>query len=374
MEIASATIVNFRNLRCVETTFASGVNLIYGPNAQGKTNLLEALYMLVTGRSFRTRSERDLVPWLCTDYEATLIRASVRTRYGTDRIVLSFNKVEKHVFVNGEALRRLGELIGRVNAVLFTPADLQLVQGPPQQRRRFLDLCLSQTSRLYLQALQRYDLALRQRNALLKLHRTRPSLREELTPYHWQLAEAGGLIMSMRARALRQLSCTAAAYYAEIAGRDQPLDVRYRPSVGDEEQMTAEAFSDELAKSLEVNVEEDAARGSTSVGPHRDDFCVLLGNHDVRDFGSQGQQRTCVLALKFAELAFVEQECGEAPILFLDDLMSELDEHRRRQLLSALRPDVQVFLTTTEYELVGTAAPVAGVFRMEDGILTRQEP
>lgn len=351
MQICEIVIRSFRNIRLVKAEFGAGINVICGRNAQGKTNLLEALYMLVTGRSFRTRNERELIPWDESNYEATVIRAHVRGKAGEDVYHLAFDRKQKFVSVNGQALTRLGELLGRLNAVLFTPADLMLVQGAPQQRRRFLDICLCQTSRLYLMALQRYDEALRRRNTLMRLHRERKDLASVVAPYTEELSLQGAAIMALRARALRELSSTAAGYYAQIAQGGEELAVKYLPCVA-----FAEPSEDELApllrKEFEVSFPADVASGSTSVGPHRDDFQFLLDDHDARHYASQGQQRSCVLALKLAELAFLAKTRKELPILFLDDLMSELDQVRREGLLAALPPDIQTFVTTTERELI----------------------
>ncbi len=352
MQIVRFQVQDFRNLRRVDQEFGPAVNVIIGRNAQGKTNLLEAMFMLVTGRSFRTRNERELVPWDKPDYVATVIRASVRNRLGTDRYLVSFNKQEKFISVNDIPLQRLGELIGRVNAVLFTPGDLELVQGAPAKRRRFLDMCLSQTSRTYLQALQRYELALRQRNALLRLHAQRSNLAREVAPFHEELATMGALIMTARREALDELSAVAQAYHSEIADDATKLVLRYRPNMAGDQCKREDAVRAALLTELEASLGEDCARGATSVGPHRDDFDFLIDTKDARDFASQGQQRTCVLALKLAELAWLSKKRGEFPILLLDDLMSELDESRRRRLLRALPSGAQTFITTTDRALV----------------------
>ncbi|MGB9692012.1 MAG: DNA replication/repair protein RecF [Candidatus Sumerlaeaceae bacterium] len=368
MEIREVAIRDFRNLRRIEERFDAGLNLIFGRNAQGKTNLLEALHMLVTGRSFRTRNERELVPWNSEDYSATIVRAKVQRRDGEDFYHLAFNKTQKFVSVNGDALTRLGDLVGRLNAVLFTPADLQLVQGAPSQRRRFLDICLSQTSRLYLQALQRYDAALRQRNAVLKMHQ-RKHLATELAPYNQELAASGALIMVHRAQALEELSALARSFYEQVAGEDEMLNVHYSPSVSSDTREES-GLREKIKEALERMLPEDSTRGVTNVGPHRDDFGFRIGLRDARDYASQGQQRTCVLALKFAELSFLTKRRGEPPVLFLDDLMSELDAGRRTQLLECLPREVQTFITLTERELV-PGQEFGGIFEMKNGELRR---
>lgn len=369
MEIEKVSIRDFRNLRLVEQDFASGLNVIFGRNAQGKTNLLEALHMLVTGRSFRTRNEREIVPWNASGYTATVVRATVRRQGGTDLFHLAFNKTQKFVSVNGEALTRLGDLVGRLNAVLFTPADLQLVQGAPQQRRRFLDICLAQTSRLYLQALQRFDTALRQRNALLKMQHQRKNLAGEVAPYHEELAASGAIIMKQRSSALAELSELSRLYYAQIAGNNETLLVQYAPSVTCES-LEEDVIRERIKNILERTLQEDRMRGVTSTGPHRDDFVFLLNEKDARDFASQGQQRTCVLALKLAELTFLAKHRGEPPILFLDDLLSELDAGRRTHLLNCLPENVQTFVTMTDREVI-SGRNAAAIFEMKNGDLKR---
>lgn len=351
MQICEIVIRSFRNIRLVEAQFGAGINVICGRNAQGKTNLLEALYMLVTGRSFRTRNERELIPWNESDYQATVIRARVRGESGEDVYHLAFDRKQKFVSVNGQALTRLGELLGRLNAVLFTPADLMLVQGAPQQRRRFLDICLCQTSRLYLKALQRYDEALRRRNTLIRLHRERKDLASVVAPYTEELSIQGATIMALRAQALRELSSTATGYYAQIAQGGEKLTIKYLPCLSFRE-TTENRLAQLLRTEFEASFHADVASGSTSVGPHRDDFQFLLDDHDARHYASQGQQRSCVLALKLAEMAFLATARMELPILFLDDLMSELDPVRRKSLLAALPLEIQTFVTTTERELL----------------------
>lgn len=372
MNVRELQVLNFRNLGLIRAEFAPGLNLVYGQNAQGKTNLLEALYLLVTGRSFRTSSERELIPWVRDAYEATVIRARVEKRTGEERCLFTFNQSEKHIFVNGEPIARLGELIGRINAVLFTPDDLQLVRGAPGSRRRFLDVELSQVSRSYLHHLQRYDLALRQRNSLLKQHQHRPNLKDELLVWDAQLVEHGAELTMSRYTMLQELSRVAGEKYRKIAGTTETLSLQYRPSPAarDADDLVFPNARELLAAALRRATDEDIRRGATSVGPHRDDFDFLLSGHNARDFGSQGQQRSCVLSLKLAELHYMQQATREMPLLLLDDLMSELDESRRRSLLQSLDEGVQTFVTTTEREPVLALVRPQRTYLMEDGHLS----
>lgn len=367
MIIHDIQVINFRNLVAVRAEFKAGLNLLYGRNAQGKTNLLEAVYMLVTGRSFRTTSERELIPWAKDAYEATVVRARVEKRTGEERCLLTFNQNEKHVFVNGESIHKLGDLIGRINAVLFTPEDLQLVRGSPGLRRRFMDIELSQVSRLYLQHLQRYDLALRQRNAILRQHQHRPGLARELAVYDEALIAHGTEMICYRQQMLAELSDLAEECYRQISEGSEPLRLQYRPSPSKKADVQNGTAQDLYRAALAASIAEDIRRGTTSVGPHRDDFDFVLGGHSARDYGSQGQQRSCVLALKLAELEYMKRVTGEAPLLLLDDLMSELDAPRRKALLAGLSPGIQTFLTTTEKEPVLELVSPQRIFQVEDG-------
>ncbi|MCX7020558.1 MAG: DNA replication/repair protein RecF [Candidatus Sumerlaeota bacterium] len=369
MLISELQIINFRNIAFLRAAFAPGLNLIHGPNAQGKTNVLEAISLLVTGRSFRTTMDREMIPWVRDTYEATLVRARVEKRSGEERFMLTFNQSEKHVTINGNPIGRLGELVGRINAVLFTPSDLQIVRGGPAFRRRFLDVELSQISRRYLFCLQRYDLALRQRNALLKMHQSRPNLRQELFPWDAQLAEHGAELIHARQRMVAQLSQLSASAYNRISGGSEGMKITYQSQTqpGDDDDIGT--IRAKLEQALAKTQAEDIRRGATSAGPHRDDFTFLLSGRDARDYGSQGQQRSCVLAMRLAELKIMEDATGECPLLLLDDLMSELDESRKRAFMECLDRRIQIFLTATERELVVSHVKPDMIFHMDDGTL-----
>lgn len=372
MIIRELQLLNFRNLKLVRADFAPGLNVICGPNAQGKTNLLEAVYMLVTGRSFRAGHERELIPWDREGYEATIVRAVVVKSAAPEKYVLTFNQSEKNILVNGMPIARLGDLVGRINAVLFTPGDLALVQAGPEGRRRFLDVLLAQTSREYLHHLQRYDLALRQRNALLKQRGRGSSARQEISVRDVQLAESGAVITRLRAGAIAQLSRLSGAAYASISGAREPMALTYEPSAGPaSEDSDDNARRQSLADALAASLDDDLRRGFTTTGPHRDNFSFLLEGKDARQFGSQGQQRSCVLAVRFAETYYMEAATGEKPVLLLDDLMSELDEDRKRAVLGMLDSDSQTLLTCTEAELVTQYLQPAAVWKMDGGRLAR---
>jgi DNA replication and repair protein RecF len=408
---------NFRCLSQLEMDFPSGRILIEGNNAQGKTSLLEAIFYLVTGRSFRTRYDNDCVPWHAEPGTACAIRGRVRRAAGdTCRLAVTIAPGAKVVRIDDQPLNRLAALWGQLRAVLFTPDDLQLVKGGPGERRRYLDVALSQISPDFLFHLQRYNQALRQRNALLKRgDMDRRTLRENLAPWESQMAEHGIPIVQARMDLIAALEPRAARLYEKIAaGRANradnvnPVDeVSRKASMDQVDQMapvdegncservhdsaaplalstpstlstvstgstpspSAEALRLTYTNSLRLeppiapdearahfrdllaqSAEDDLRRGQTSIGPHRDDIGLSLSGKPVRDFGSQGQVRSCVLALRLAEVIEMETRTGEPPLVLLDDLASELDPTRKKRVLALLHPNWQTFLTTTRRE------------------------
>lgn len=375
MQIHNLQLRNFRNLEQVDTEFSPGINIIYGLNAQGKTNLLEAIYLLVTSRSFRTTSDSELIPWNASDYEGTLIRALVTKRVGQEQIALFLDGKVKRVLIDGKPITRLANLIGRLNAVLFTPTELLLVRGSPSLRRRFLDIAIGQTSSGYIESLQVYQQVLKNRNVLLKqaAHQQK-SIDTQLDVYDHQLAQTGAVIIESRAAAIQSISDFASTHYNVIAENREPLSLEYEPAVtvkpADDRDTLQRSLHDTLLRARR----EDLRRQFTSRGPHRDDFQFVIQGHPARQFASQGQQRTAVLAAKLAEMDYLRTHTGEQPVLMLDDLMSELDEHRKRALLQHLQSDVQTFITTTDPESVTSYASAQSMLRVSAGSLTKMHP
>jgi len=350
MLIQSLKVRHFRNLSSIETSFTPGLNLIVGQNAQGKTNLLEAIYLLVTGRSFRTTNEVELVPWERSDYVGTMVRADIRKASGAEQLGFYFDGKNKQVIVDGTPIQRLTHLVGRLNAVLFTPADLLLVRGAPSLRRRFLDIAIGQTNRLYLETLQQYQQVLRNRNTMLKLAAREMSQAQavQLDVYDEQLATTGAQIILERRRSLDEISHSAAEHYHRIAGGSEQLRLVYEPDVSPEGEQPQPETALNFQRILQKSRADDLRRLSTGRGPHRDDFHFEISGHAARQFASQGQQRSAVLALKFAEMDYLLAHTGERPLLLLDDVISELDDQRRAALLESLDPEVQTFITTTD--------------------------
>lgn len=386
MLIKSLMVRNFRNLHDMETHFSGGLNVIYGRNGQGKTNLLEAIYLLVTGRSFRTTNESELIPWNVSEYPGTLVRALVQKSAGEEQLVYFFDGKNKRVLVDGKPIARLAHLVGRLNAVLFTPSDLLLVRGAPGLRRRFLDIAIGQTDRLYMDSLQEYQQVLRNRNAMLKQITLRggaqakrgegdgtgvsPEVMTQLDVYDQQLAAAGAVIMKARQGALEEISLAAAEDYHKIALQDEErLELSYLPDVPLCAGGEVEEFSRNLLQLLKSSRGDDLRRLATLRGPHRDDFEFRIKERPARQFASQGQQRSAVLALKSAEMQYLFHHTGERPLLMLDDVISELDTERKAAFLDTLGPEVQTFITTTDPDTVTAHVKAEQLLRIADGKL-----
>lgn len=335
---------NFRNYREATATAPPGLILVVGPNGAGKTNLLEAVHFLALGRSFRTTRDRDLVR---RGEDALSVRATVQSGCGEQLFALDYGAAGKAAAVNDETIPRLIDYVGTLAVAAFGPDDLALAKGEPALRRRFLDVWLGQESREYLYTLQRYYAVLRSRNALL----ARAAPRTETEPYDRELAAAGARLTSLRSNATAALAAAAAEAYGELAPEEEDFVVEYDPAVpcdGDEEEV-ARAFERELHKRRG----DEERRGQTLVGPHRDDLRLAVKGRDARRFASEGQQRTAALSLRVAQFRLLKKSRGDAPLLLLDDVASELDADRQRRLTDVVAGADQVFFTA--------ANPPAGI-------------
>lgn len=342
MWVSQLQLTNFRNYARLQLHPDAGLCVLTGDNAAGKTNVLEAMFLCALGRSHRTSRDAELIR---EAQQAGAVALTLQTRGGTRGITCKLIGGErKRMLIDGAALARSGELLGCLNVVMFAPEDLMLVKGGPGERRRFLDMEISQLKPAYYYTLQQYNAALKQRNALLK---------EEsgvtaglLEPWDEQLARLGADITVARARFLEELSGIASQVHLGLSGNRETLLLAYQPNLPDVE---PERLAVAMRERLFDNLERDLFRGSTSVGPHRDDIAMALDGSDVRVYGSQGQQRTVVLSLKLSELQIMKKLRGETPVLLLDDVFSELDKRRQRMLLEAVQ-GCQTFLTCTHLE------------------------
>lgn len=343
------------------------LNVIVGPNAAGKTNILEAIYLCAIGRSFRTRRDQDLISMASNGGNVTL---ELISRGGRRKIEFKFRRDGKQVLIDNQPVHRIGELMGILNAVLFSPEDLSLVKDSPEERRRFMDMELCQLRPAFFYRLQQYNAALKQRSALLRtgLETGLPPDPGMLDMWDDQLTELGGDIMLVRREFMDELSTLARDINRRITGGREELFAYYKPNVSFPDGDRGDVRT-ALNAALYASRQEDMRRGYTTRGPHRDDIAILLDGHDVRTFGSQGQQRTAALSMKLSELALMRSEKGEAPVLLLDDVLSELDGDRQRELLSSAF-DCQCFLTTTSLDGLDEV-PNMTVFECSGGRLAR---
>lgn len=364
MRVTSLSLSHFRNYERALIEPDAGVTVFTGPNAQGKTNVLEALHLCCLGRSHRTSRDEELIQW---GRDSARVTVKTAQRDGTHEVAVVLSRTQrkkKTVRIGLRQAERIGELLGHVCGVLFSPEDLQIVKDGPAERRRFMDMQLSQLRPTYFYALQRAVRTLNQRNALLKDIARNPSLLPTLDMWDEQLARVGAVICENRREAVGRLDELARAAHLSLTGGREALRLRYVSQVAD----APDAYEALLAR-LSRARSEDLRRMTTTVGIHRDDIAITIDGKEARTFASQGQQRSAVLSLKLAQLELAGAESGEAPILMLDDVMSELDPSRRRQLIERI-DRVQTFVTCTDLsDLAG--ARQGAVYRVENGVLTR---
>jgi len=342
MKVEKVILENYRNYKNAEFTFRDGLNVICGRNAIGKTNLMESIFVSAIGRSPRTKNEKDLIRM---GEDKAYIHVTLEKKYRDHTIHVELDRSEgKKVNVDGAKITRLGELIGLLTVVYFSPDELKMIKDAPQERRRFTDLSLSQESKSYYLALAKYNNLLLQRNKLIK----QADFAEfSQTAYIWetQLADAAADIITARNSFIEKIGVFADKYHRQIAGEGEDLTLTYESCT---EYTSRENIKKDILQQLEESQKKDYELGYTTVGPHREDFKISCKGVDLRKFGSQGQQRTAALAIKLAEIEYYRHESGEKPVLLLDDVLSELDEHRRAALLEATK-GTQTFITCTEF-------------------------
>lgn len=373
MQITELTLRSYRSYETLHLAFDPGVQIFLGANAQGKTNIIEALYYAAFGRSHRTSSDAELIR---VGADGAYIGLSFRRHDVPGELSFTFARgARRRITYAGESLRQR-DLVGLLPMVLFSPEDLFLVKGAPALRRRYLDAELSQASPAYYGELLRYTRILKQRNAVLKDIRERLAAPEDLPPWDAQLARSAAYIVTRRIAAVAQLGALSARVQAVLAAGEE-LALAYEIAGAGAEDFAEDDMTESLHvwynKMLCEGRARDIARAATGVGPHLDDLVLRVGGMSLRSYGSQGQQRTGALALKLAELFYLQENIGEAPILLLDDVMSELDADRRRALLDFIRHEhIQTFITATDAayfpaERMGTYRYVeAGTVRDEE--------
>jgi DNA replication and repair protein RecF len=378
VHVTSLSLTNFRNYVRQEFAFAPGRVLLLGENAQGKTNVLEAVFLLAVGRSERAMTDADYIAWSARDdaqpvarIAGTALRAdgevtvelSIAGRPGATGMIAS-----KRFRLNGVA-KRMADAAGAIAAVLFTTDDMELVRGAPSGRRRYLDVMLTQMDRRYGRALSRYGKVVTQRNALLKRIREGDAKKGELGYWDDELSREAADLLIARAAACERLSPLAAASHTRLSGERETLAVAYAPRFDWSPARIATASPEEIAETLTERLRATQARdigaGLTLTGPHRDDVTLTLDGEPAASFASRGQQRTAALALRLAEAALLHERTGERPVLLLDDVLSELDEARRASVLGAIDAD-QALITSADADRFGEGF-ASQVWRVEAG-------
>ncbi len=337
MIVKSIELESFRNYESLDMSFSPGINIIYGDNAQGKTNILEAVYFGCTTKSQRGSKESEIIKFGNDEAHLRLYVERKREERRID-MHLRMNK-PKGVAIDGLPIKKSAEIYGLINIISFSPEDLGIVKNGPVVRRKFMDMELCQISSIYLAELSNYNKVLFQRNNLLKQLPKKPELSDTLDLWDEQLVNYGKSIVETRRKFVNDLNKIIYGIHFDISGAKERLSIKYEPDTSEEE----------LEKKLFISREKDIVTGSTNVGPHRDDLRFFINGEDVRKFGSQGQQRTAALSLKLAEIEFVRAKTQDKPILLLDDVLSELDRNRQTRLLGNIT-GIQTIITCTGLE------------------------
>ena len=344
MKLTELNLHHFRNYDEAQVEFSPQINVLIGENAQGKTNLLESIYVLAMTRSHRTNNDRELIEF---GKDAAQIRGTVQRELGSLKLELDIGKHGKKAKANHLEKARLSEYLGQLNVILFAPEDLALVKGAPTVRRRFIDMEFGQVSPKYLHDLTQYRDILKQRNRYLKQlqsHEAQDQLYLEVLSE--QLAAVGGAIISQRVKFLSELEGYAQELHQSITQGRENLTFEYSSAIKDASTLTEVELSEALMDLYRQNQSKEIFQGTTLYGPHRDDVRFLINHKNVQTYGSQGQQRTTALSVKLAEIDLMKNQTGEYPILLLDDVLSELDGARQTHLLKTIQDKVQTFLTT----------------------------
>ena len=334
MLITNLKLQNFRNYEQLNIDFNKGINIIYGDNAQGKTNILEAIFVSSLGKSFRTNKEKELIKIgeLFSKIEVEFLKSD---RDGKIKIEISD---KKNILVNGVKIKKLSELLGIIHIVIFTPDDINILKNGPAQRRRFLDIFIGQLRPNYIYCLNMYLKALEQRNNYLKQIKFENKSEEFLEIWDEKISEYAEKVFKYRFEFINKIKNKIKSVHNIITENNEEIDIEYISDFTNKE---------EFIKKLKNNRKLDIMKGYTTKGVHRDDFNMYINNNLVNIYGSQGQHRTAILSLKMSELKVIYDEIGENPILLLDDFMSELDEKRRKNFLKNIK-DTQVLVTCTD--------------------------
>jgi len=355
MYIKSLELQDYRNYNTLKIAFDKGTNILYGDNAQGKTNILEAIFLSATTKSHKGSKDKDVINF---NKEEAHIRTYLEKEGIETRVDMHLRKSKsKGIAIDGQKLKKAADLLGLCNVVFFSPEDLSIIKDGPAERRRFVDMELCQLDNFYLYNLNSYNKIVNQRNILLKDLYFQPELKETLHIWDSQLASFGSKIIERRKLFVEQLNDIIYDIHYKLSGGREKIKILYEPDVEIEN----------FERSLKMSQEKDIKLKQTTVGPHRDDFSFYVGNIDIRKFGSQGQQRTAALSLKLSEIELVKKITKDTPILLLDDVLSELDNNRQNYLLNSIG-NIQTIITCTGLEeFVNNRFEINKVFKITNG-------
>lgn len=355
MIIESIKLEKFRNYKSLKLKFDPETNIFYGDNAQGKTNILESVYLCGTTKSHKGSKDKELIQF---KEEESHIRMKIIRNGSPIKIDMHLKKNKtKGIAINGVPIRRASELFGVANFVFFSPEDLNIIKNGPSERRHFIDMELCQLNKVYLYHLSNYNKVVNQRNKLLKDISFQPALMDTLEVWNIQMAEYGKKVIEERRKFIDRLNEIIYNIHLHLTGNKEKLFISYEPNV----------LEENFEETLKKNEERDIKMRISMTGPHRDDIAFNIDNIDIRKYGSQGQQRTAALSLKLSEIEMVRQEIGDTPILLLDDVLSELDSNRQKYLLDSIH-NIQTLITCTGLDdFVENQFEINKVFHVIDG-------
>ncbi len=358
MIIKSLELADFRNYESLEINFDKGTNILYGDNAQGKTNILEAIYVSATTKSHKGSKDKEIINF---NKEESHIRTYLLKEDEEIRVDMHLRKNKsKGIAIDGQKIKKAADLMGLLNVVFFSPEDLSIIKNGPAERRRFADMELCQLDSFYLYNLNHYNKIINQRNKLLKDMYFNPELRETLNIWDSQLISFGSKIIERRQQFAGQLCEIIYDIHKKLSGNKEEIIIKYEPDVS----------IDDFEKMMRINQERDIKLKQTTTGPHRDDFSFIVNGIDIRKYGSQGQQRTAALSLKLSEIELVKKVSKDTPVLLLDDVLSELDSNRQNYLLNSIG-NIQTIITCTGLdEFINNRFEINKVFKVTNGTVT----
>ena len=357
MIIKSLELADFRNYESLEISFDEGTNILYGDNAQGKTNILEAIYVSATTKSHKGSKDKEIINF---NKEESHIRTYLLKENDEIRVDMHLRKNKsKGIAIDGQKIKKAADLMGLLNVVFFSPEDLSIIKNGPAERRRFADMELCQLDHFYLYNLNHYNKIVNQRNKLLKDMYFNPELKETLNIWDSQLVSFGRTIIERRQQFAGQLCEIIYDIHKKLSGGKEELIIKYEPDV----------LTDNFEKMMKINQEKDIKLKQTTTGPHRDDFSFIVNGIDIRKYGSQGQQRTAALSLKLSEIELVKKISKDNPVLLLDDVLSELDSNRQNYLLNSIGGIQTIISCTGLDEFINNRFEINKIFKVTNGTI-----